>query len=535
MGKETWELSHPDGHLCRDWRCDMQKMDIRKGMIGFLAFSLLVAASFLFTNFSGMVVLPGCTYLKKKPNIILIVIDTARADYFSYTDEAKAKTPNVDLFAKECVNYSNAHSVSPWTLPSHMSFFTGLLPGEHGATWSAFSNPPDMSMADIMAEKFAPKEPRRLLANRLKNMGYVTMGFSANPWISNRNGFDQGFDYFCDTWRLKAQFRKIYPSLNDELKISLPVDSGDAGWSLLLWKSYLERNEISEPFFLFFNLIDPHFPYYPPAEFMKETCTPKQMEEMYDNRGNELAMIAGQPYLGSQTLLNSYQAEMQYVDFVLGKMLSYFREKGIYDNSLIILTSDHGEHLGENGHYSHQLSIEEELLRIPLLIKYPNGENAGHVEKNPLISNLDIYQTVLSAADSSLEPDQGGREIWSENIRAGKGVEREFLAAEYYYSNAYLGQLKKAYQNFDPEPHKVVKRAIYFENDAKINFWNEELKSVVGQVGNSSDMQSAQAFVRKQIEAAAENNTEKASGNADGSASDGEFVDKLKSLGYVGD
>jgi arylsulfatase A-like enzyme len=129
-----------------------------------------------------------------KPNVILIVIDTARADHFSAYGYDRPTTPNIDALARDSVRFSNAHSVSPWTLPSHMSMFTGRLPGQHGATWEAFSKPAETPMRDMMARGFQPGNPEQMLGSRLKASGYQTWGFSSNAWVSPHMGFGSGFD-----------------------------------------------------------------------------------------------------------------------------------------------------------------------------------------------------------------------------------------------------------------------------------------------------------------------------------------------------
>src|SRR5687767_11295602 len=114
------------------------------------------------------------------PSIFFVVIDTARQDHVSAYGADPRITPNVDALAREGVLYRNAHAVAPWTLPSHASMFTGLLPAEHGASWSFFRDA--ASIKDVMERPLALREPERLLARRLADAGYATIGISANPW-----------------------------------------------------------------------------------------------------------------------------------------------------------------------------------------------------------------------------------------------------------------------------------------------------------------------------------------------------------------
>jgi len=160
----------------------MTKVSIRILLVAFA-----ISAALLFAYFGT---------LASKTNIILIVIDTARADRFSSYGYHLKTTPNIDRFAQDAVLFSNAHSVAPWTLPAHMSMFTGLLPGQHGATWKLLNK--SWEPADYL---FRPGDQERILTNRLNKAGYVTWGFSSNPWVGARQGFSLGFDLFVEPWR----------------------------------------------------------------------------------------------------------------------------------------------------------------------------------------------------------------------------------------------------------------------------------------------------------------------------------------------
>ena len=127
------------------------------------------------------------------PNIVLIVVDTSRVDHFSTYGASRATTPHVDALAQQSVVYLGAHSVAPWTLPSHWSMFTGLLPGEHGAHWGAFSESEHKTIRQMMGRRFTIEDDSRLLPQRLREAGYTTIALSGNGWISSQSGFSAGF------------------------------------------------------------------------------------------------------------------------------------------------------------------------------------------------------------------------------------------------------------------------------------------------------------------------------------------------------
>lgn len=196
------------------------------------------------------------------PNLIFIVLDTARADRMSHNGYRRLTTPYVDAVARDGVTYRRAHSVAPWTLPSHMSMFTGLLPSQHGANWSAFATPPEAPYRDQLARTFRVADPSRLLPERLRRSGYSTVGFSDNAWVSRRTGFDAGFDHFYEMWRTRRALTQGYAWLPPQMRTSADIDSGDAGRELMEFKRHLlGHGPLREPFFLFFNFIDPHYPY----------------------------------------------------------------------------------------------------------------------------------------------------------------------------------------------------------------------------------------------------------------------------------
>jgi arylsulfatase A-like enzyme len=471
----------------------------------------------------------------RPPNIILLVIDTARADRFGFLGCERPTTPEIDAFADDCVVYPNAHSVSPWTLPAHMSMFTGLLPGEHGATWEAFSEPVEMTLAEIMVRSYAPPDPQRLLPRLLKQAGYTTIGISQNPWVSVRNGFAEGFDHFVEAWRGQGRFRSFYESLSKELRTTPEVDSGPAGRSLLRFKHYFDTHDVAEPFFAFFNLIDPHFPYLPPGGFaLRFDGDPQIVPEMLGGESGtvELALIAGGRKFDPAALKRFYDAELCYVDFVFGKLIDWLSDEDYYENALIILTSDHGEHLGEQGRYSHQLSVEEELLRVPLLIKYPGGRSAGSRVDDPLVSNLDLYRTILAAARCDLSSESSP--MRSYDLAQMDRFDRAQLVAENYYSEAYLRQLQKRSDTFDLDSHRLVRRAVY-TRQRKYVFEDDHLKTVeaIDPENAPSVAEQPRAEVIRRMRDYIQAVDKTARPRAVPAESDPEFVEKLRSLGYV--
>jgi arylsulfatase A-like enzyme len=470
-----------------------------------------------------------------KPNVILIVIDTARADHFSAYGYDRQTTPNIDALALDSVMFTNAHSVAPWTLPAHMSMFTGLLPGQHGATWNAFGMDSEMSMQQMLRRRFQPSDPNRMLTSRLREAGYRTWGVSSNPWVSSRTGFSSGFDTFTDIWGKWLEYEKFYEQLPSGLKFDADYDLTRTGMSIVLFKHNIVTDIKTDPFFAFFNFVDTHFPYVPPSDFVyKFNGNPEIFARISRQpmEFNELAIVGGYQPFDLKEIIPFYDAELHYADFMIGHLLDWLRERNLYNETLIIITSDHGEHLGENGRFSHQLSIEEELLRIPLIIKFPNGINAGKVIDNPLVSNLDLYQTILSATG---QPNSSSEYLSSSvDLADMNSFSRDKLFAEYYFSDAYLRQIKDQHEPFEIEPHRIVRRAIYSAGH-KITFENLEQTSItpLGIQSNASSEMAKLEDIKSELEAYVSSIRDFKLRRLEPATEDPEFIERLKSLGYL--
>ena len=403
------------------------------------------------------------------PNVVLIVLDTARADRMSYNGYERVTTPHIDGLARDGVVFRNAHSVAPWTLPSHMSMFTGLLPSQHGATWAAFGTPEDASLGDVLERSLTPAQPSRLLPQRLRGLGYTSIGFTSNAWVSRRTGFASGFDAFYEIWKqspaLARSYRWLPPRLRSLRWLPLPVrmlsdaDAGDAGGVVRLLREHVREHGLPpEPFFLFFNFIDPHFPYAPPAPWRYAFSDDVDLgESLAGFEFSEIALVAGERPVDVARFVPFYDAEISYVDFAVGRVLTWLREHGFYDDALVIVTSDHGEHLGEGGRFSHQFSIAEELLQVPLVVKFPGSVGSGRVVEDPLVSNLDVYATILAAAGAN----PGVPVTPSRDLRDPDALDRSHLIAEYAYAIPFLRAHQKQYPAFSLEENRVIRRVVY--------------------------------------------------------------------------
>jgi arylsulfatase A-like enzyme len=325
----------------------------------------------------------------ERPNVVLIVLDTVRADHLSCYGYGRATTPNLDAFAAGSRLYANALSPSYWTIPSHVSLFTGLPTSAHGATWLRRCVGPELV----------------LLPEQLREAGYRTAGFSCNHWaVAPRYGFDRGFQTFwCAAPRKAASF-----TLRSDLlgraggrtrhHKDHDADSPATDMHRRLARWFAEEYEPQRPFFVFVNYIEAHGPYLPPLETLRWAS--RRAWRKWRSRGQASAVNAhtytGADFLSPadiEQLADLYDDELSYVDEKLGELLRFLRRSRLDETTLIVITADHGECLGEHHLMSHLYSLYEPLVRVPLIVRHGRGFPPGREER--LVQSHDVYPTIL--------------------------------------------------------------------------------------------------------------------------------------------
>lgn len=297
-----------------------------------------------------------------KPNVILISIDTLRADHLGCYGYQRPTSPRIDGFTGQATLYTRALAAASWTVPTHASLFTGKFPYEHGAhyyeVWQPVNNANPLSRRHLT------------LAEVLKSEGYDTGAFVANwAYLGPRWQLDQGFDAY------HAE-RTYARTLNQRVFDWLAVHG-------------------EKSFFLFVNYIDTHRPYNttPRAGLLdKPVVRDKNLIKVFKER----VLSGKEPTAGELTgqVIDQYDTAIANVDEQIGVLLDELAAVDLYDNTMIVLTSDHGEFFGEHGLVTHSKDVYEEVLWIPLIIKTP-GQRAGRVSE-ALITSTDIPSLVLS-------------------------------------------------------------------------------------------------------------------------------------------
>lgn len=339
--------------------------------------------------------------VKKRPNIVLIVMDTARAANMSLYGYKRQTTPRLQEFAHDAVVYQNAISSAPWTMPAHATLFTGLPTYLHFATFSNNVEYPGVPLAEHF----------NTLAEILLNNKYETGAVTANTGpLSPVFGLNQGFKFFwwgrskpgiLFTYSIIQGISIYFPcKFIDYIKaicgLSYSNDSARINQVSLHWiKKHAQSNR---PWFLFINYMEMHGTNYLPTLFSHMFPVPLQL---YLPQTWPRDLETGLPKRLDSKFLNEardwYDNEMACLDNRIGRLLEKLKENMWYEDTLIVITSDHGELLGEHEEVYHGFWLYQELLHVPLIVKYPHEENGGQVNKKT-VQNSDIFAEILEQA-----------------------------------------------------------------------------------------------------------------------------------------
>jgi arylsulfatase A-like enzyme/Tfp pilus assembly protein PilF len=307
--------------------------------------------------------------------IIVLCIDTLRSDRLPAYGYTKVETPAIDALAADGIVFERAYSNVPLTLPAHVSMLTGLLPPEHGVR------------NNVGYRYDATKHPP--ITATLRAAGYESAGMISSYVLRGNTGLKDAFDFYDD-------------AIASEANVALGRLQRPGTTTLDVAKAWLDRKH-DAPFFLFFHIYEPHGPHEAPEPFRSRHADP-------------------------------YNAEVAASDDVVGKLLAHLRAKGLYDESMIILLSDHGEGLGDHGEDEHGVFLYREALQVPLIIKLPQSRRRGERVAAP-VELTDIAPTIAFAAGADAQAQWKGANLLDVGALA---ADRE-LYAETLYPRIHLG------------------------------------------------------------------------------------------------
>jgi len=459
------------------------------------------------------------------PNVVLITLDTVRADHLSVYGYERHTTPNLEAFAADATLYTNAIASADMTLPTHASIFTGVSASRHGA---------HATSQVILGQPLPPILPT--LAERLSDLGYLTMTVAANAgYLGRAWGLDRGFHYY------DARPSPVFLRVPGEQTLGHRIGMMIAGRLSERFEHVTRRaaeinrsvfglldeaREASRPFFMFINYMDAHGPYVPEPPFDRlypgknDSFSPARWEELSTNVMELKRGITGDE---QRHLISQYDGEIAYLDVHLGELLARLKILHFYDSSLIIVTSDHGEAFGERHLLTHGVSAYQDLLHVPLLIKYPRVRSG--VTATQIVSSLDLMPTILDVVQGELPVAGDGETLASANRERDKVV-----IAESFPSDQLTPLLE---DRFDRVERALFQGSLKFVSSTQ---GKRECYDLASDPNEQVDLHESSGEACQELEGRLEDWVSSVSGESHSGEEfevDPETLDRLRSLGYV--
>jgi arylsulfatase A-like enzyme len=324
----------------------------------------------------------GCSGAEKHPNVLLISIDMLRPDHLRAYGYGQDTSPNIDAMAREGVLFANHFASSSWTLPSHAALFTSLPDSLHGCTDT------DKVLDDSAVT----------LAERFLAAGYATAGFFSGPYLHPAFGLGQGFEHYEDCASYAAKIDGRPPSewaMDKGVMLESHQDvTNERVYGAV--KKWLDARP-SRPFFLFAHFFDVHFDFTPPPPYDKKFDPDYQGWVDGKNFMFSDDYEKNMPPRDFQHLLALYDGEIAWTDSFIGRLRADLEKAGILDDTVIVITSDHGTEFFEHGDKGHRKTLHDEVIRIPLVVRYPKKLPRG-MKIEDLSRGIDVGPTVLELA-----------------------------------------------------------------------------------------------------------------------------------------
>ncbi len=331
--------------------------------------------------------------------IVLISIDTLRADHLPVYGYTNVRTPNFDALARESVVFERAYAHSPQTLPAHAALLSGELPLENG-------------VRDNVGFSIKPGQP--MIQAALGRRGYETAGFVSAYVLRAQTGINQGFQ----------RFDSELPAASPDASVAQV--QRDGGRTLDAVERWLDARNPSRPFFLFVHLYEPHTPYAPPARYSQYA---------------------------------PYDGEIAYADELVGRLVKRLARDGSYDAATIVLLSDHGEGLGDHGEQEHGLFLYDDTIRVPFMIKMPGARRGGTRVADP-VQQIDLVPTLLELTGAAGDSKLRGRSLLPLLRGTGRvreeGIYSEALYARYHFGWSELYALTEGRYRFIQAPREEL-------------------------------------------------------------------------------
>ena len=402
-------------HLLKKWK-------INKIINNYVFAAIIFVVTSLFLDLYLLNYIPSLesnAEVEGYPNIILISIDTLRADHLSLYGYPLKTSPNLDEFAKDAIVFENLISASANSLTSIAAIFSGKYSSHHNVT--------------ILTQEVSSK--LNTIPKILKSKGYNTAGFTTVTYTKGKYGFGQDFNTYKDRidffefaqtfeeFGLRQTLEVFIPGYSSFMKQDADKSSDEVNKDVFKW---LDKNG-DNPFFMFIDYADPHAPYNLGKEFGLINDT-RDFFELINYYYVDKKRYGYVPDDVIDALTNLYDSEIMYMDSQFQKLLDKLDELKIKDNTMIIITADHGAEFYEHGYFATGLTLYQELIHLPLIIYYPQEFNPRRIQET--VSHTDILPTILETLKIDIPTDLDGVSLVP-LIKNGT-YNREFVAAEIY-------------------------------------------------------------------------------------------------------
>lgn len=402
----------------------------------------------------------------RRPNVVLIVCDALRVDRLGCYGYPRPTSPHIDAFAADAVVFLRAVSPGVWTIPAHASIFTGLYPSQHGARFGL--------------DRLWLHEGFTTLAEALRDHGYQTMALSNNPIVSPATNLVQGFERFAEPVSLGMSFGANLMSLQAHIlgkieTIASPtsrwfVHDAGGGVTTALAAGWLDRRDRSKPLFLFINFMETHDPYEPRLAYRRAFVRPEELARSYAIRQDSTTVwqyvLARQDVYSPadiRILSDLYDGRVRELDDRFADLIRVVAASVDLDNTVVVLTSDHGENLGERRLLGHQYCIYNTLVRVPLIVRWPKALSPGRVDD--WVQTCDLFPTLLTWAGAPIKQSARllARPLTLPSAPTTRDRPREIVSEYLFWPASPLETMQRMDPDFDPSPWHVAYRAIFSE------------------------------------------------------------------------
>lgn len=374
-----------------------------------------------------------------RPNVLLISLDSLRADHLPMYGHSRITSPNLQQLcgSEPTTLFKNAYATTTWTLPSHTSVFTGREPAEHGIFDKGTKIDADKTLPQILSET-----------------GYQSAAFINNGWLTQA-GITDGFDSRFDIFNMETPSNLLTKQLN-RLKIIFSLKDNGAKTTISQFKDWEKSTD--RPWFSFLHFNEPHYIYNPPQkhqnDYLNESAIPSifKQRQVFTEQGNFYADNVSVSQSEMNTFTDLYDGEICYIDDQLGRLFKYLKQVEEWENTLLIVFADHGELFGERGLVGHHFCLDNALLQVPLIIKWQSTDDPRVSVSESVVSLSQIFDTILETTSvDAPTPDALSDNDADENM---------YAFSDYRTPTSLLDQYEEQVPGYDFSEYDVSIQAV---------------------------------------------------------------------------